>query len=361
MSHDVSLVPERKNAMQVAWMIHAPREYPSVSPTLQAKFRGCLLGGMLGDIAGAVVEAESPGYIAKTYASVDDILRTESVPEFTGPDWRVGRFTDDTQMTLGVAEWLIAGEAPSAELLLARFVEGWAPWRRYGPGTEAILRMFPQHRAEWRSLSTAMFPEGSYGNGSAMRVAPVGLAYFNDLDSTAAVAIESSRPTHSHSLAYQGAVLQATAVATATLLDRFELTTFVNALRRSLLRFDDLLQSTTLFSNAIDAIEQGLARGASCCQMSSILGTGISATEAVPMALYCFLRHPGSYAQVIHDAVYMGGDTDTIASMAGAISGAFLGSEAIPISWLGAVREEQFTVDAVGNVADRLSVKRAKS
>ncbi|HSV15744.1 MAG TPA: ADP-ribosylglycohydrolase family protein [Tepidisphaeraceae bacterium] len=328
--------------------------------SLQDKFRGCLLGGMLGDIAGAVVEAESPGYIAKTYRSVDDILCTDSVPEFSGPDWRVGRFTDDTQMTLCVAEWLIAGEAPAAELLLARFAEAWQPWRRYGPGTETILRMFPQHRAEWRSLSTAMFPEGSHGNGSAMRVAPIGLARADDLDSVADLAIESSRPTHSHALAYQGAVLQATAVATAVSLTRFDLAMFLGALRKSLRRFDDLLQSTTALSDAIDAIENGLARGASCLEISSVLGTGVSATEAVPMAIYCFVRHPDSFTHVIHDAVFIGGDTDTIASMAGAISGAFLGSHVIPTSWLGAVREERYTVAAVQDVADRLFAKCAR-
>src|SRR5689334_21018406 len=68
-----------KNEVAVAWIFTARSQCPSVPPSLQDKFRGCLLGGMLGDIAGAVVEAESPGYIAKTYTSIDDILRTESV------------------------------------------------------------------------------------------------------------------------------------------------------------------------------------------------------------------------------------------------------------------------------------------
>ena len=175
--------------------------------SLRDKFCGCLLGAAVGDMAGAAVEAESPGYIARTYRSIDDILSADGIPELTGPDWRVGRFTDDTQMTLCVAEWLLADESPDAERLLARFADAYEPGRRYGPGTEAILRMFPGHRAQWRALSTAMFPSGSYGNGSAMRVAPVGLAHRGDTKTAVSVAIESSRPTHSHSLAFQGAVL----------------------------------------------------------------------------------------------------------------------------------------------------------
>jgi poly(ADP-ribose) glycohydrolase ARH3 len=63
--------------------------------------------------------------------------------------------------------------------------------------------------------------------------------------------------------------------------------------------------------------------------MSSVLGTGVTAHEALPMALYCFLRHPASYADVIHQAVFIGGDTDTIASMAGNLAGAWLGADRI--------------------------------
>src|SRR5947209_3775708 len=100
-------------------------------PTLRDRFRGCLVGAMIGDVAGAPVEAESPGYIARRYRSVDDILAEESVEEFAGPRWVVGRFTDDMQMTWCVAEWLLAGEAPAGDLLLDRLAAAYEPWRRY--------------------------------------------------------------------------------------------------------------------------------------------------------------------------------------------------------------------------------------
>src|SRR6476619_1573848 len=95
--------------------------------TLKEKFRGCLLGSDVGDVAGAVVESESPGYIAATYHSVDEILAVESIEEFNAPPWRVGRFTDDTQMMLCVAEWLIAGEADAPQRLLARLTDAQEP------------------------------------------------------------------------------------------------------------------------------------------------------------------------------------------------------------------------------------------
>jgi poly(ADP-ribose) glycohydrolase ARH3 len=245
-------------------------------------------------------------------------------------------------------------QIPRLSCLLDRFAAAHQPWRRYGPSTESILRMYAQHKAQWRDLATAAFPHGSYGNGSAMRVAPIGLAYHADLTTAAAVAMESSRPTHSHPLAYQGAVIQCLAVGVAASLDHFAPDAFLRPLRASLARFDDLLQDTSKFKGAFDVIESGLRRGASCRDISKTLGTGITAYEAVPMALYCFLRHPHAYAQVIHEAVFLGGDTDTIASMAGAIAGAFCGAEAIPQHWRNAINEDVWTPTAIETLADRL-------
>jgi ADP-ribosylglycohydrolase len=72
------------------------------------------------------------------------------------------------------------------------------------------------------------------------------------------------------------------------------------------------------------------------------------------MALYCFLRHPHAYPDVIHQAVFAGGDTDTIACMAGALSGAFLGQGAIPLPWRESIRETPYDAPTIADVADRL-------
>jgi poly(ADP-ribose) glycohydrolase ARH3 len=330
------------------------REHVLPVAGLRERFRGCLLGAAVGDVVGAVVEAESPAYIARTFASVDDILAAGAVEEFQGPPWQVGRFTDDTQMMLCVAEWLTAGEADAPQRLLFRLAEAHEPWRRYGPGMEAIVRLYREHPGRWRELATAAFPHGSLGNGSATRVAPVGLAYFQDPKRVAAVARESSRPTHSHPLALQGAMIQALSVATAVRLEPFSVEPFLAAARGVLDYFSDLMQDVTPFARSLDAIEQGLSRGASCAELAATLGTGVTAQEAVATALYCFLRHPDSYADVIGHAVFAGGDADTIAAMAGAVSGAFLGEAAIPAPWREAVREEVYDARALAGVADRL-------
>ena len=63
------------------------------------------------------------------------------------------------------------------------------------------------------------------------------------------------------------------------------------------------------------------------------LGNGIEAFESVSTAIYAFLRHPSSFREVVAYAISLGGDTDTIGSMAGALSGAFLGIGALPAVW----------------------------
>ncbi len=69
------------------------------------------------------------------------------------------------------------------------------------------------------------------------------------------------------------------------------------------------------------------------------------------MAIYCFLSNPGSFEKAIEAAIFLGGDTDTIASMTGAISGAALGEGQIPDRWLRRVTETIYTPEKVRQIA----------
>lgn len=327
--------------------------------TLQRKFSGSLLGGMIADIIGAAVEAESPGYIRKTFRSLDDILALETVPELLSGDWTVGRFTDDTQMTLCVAEWL-AGEArPGGKNLLERFCGAYEPWRHYGPGARLILESFPNARERWADLATAMFPQGSYGNGSAMRVAPVGLFLHNDLPGIVRLAEVSSSVTHSHPLAIQGAALQAAAVAIAA-RGMSEPDQFVRILATVLTQFQALDHDITVYKKALSVISKGLAQTVPPSRIVSLLGNGIKAQEAVPMAIYCFLANRASFERAVESAIFLGGDTDTIASMTGAIAGAALGEDNIPVRWLRKIREPVYTPEKVRQIAFDLYTRGQK-
>jgi poly(ADP-ribose) glycohydrolase ARH3 len=324
-----------------------------VASSLEDKFAGSLLGGMVGDFIGAAVEAESPGYIRKTFKSVDDILALKTVPEILSGDWEVGHFTDDTQMTLAVAEWLLRDEALSGRELLASFCRAYEPWRHYASGTRLILESFPQAGDRWPELATAMFPQGSYGNGSAMRVAPVGLMFHNHFRGLIQVARTSSSVTHSHYLALQGAALQATAVAVA-LKSPFEFVHFMTMLTSTLSWFEELGQDTSVYKTALARICEGTKNKISPLKMSSLLGNGIKAQEAVPMAIYCFVTHPRSFERAVESALFLGGDTDTIASMTGAISGAALGESQIPARWIKRSTESEWTPQRIRQLGLKL-------
>ena len=316
------------------------------------RFSGCLLGGMIGDVIGAVVEGESPKYLAKTYKDLDQILAQDSVPEILGGKWEVGRFTDDTQMTICMTEWLLAGEKTDGQALLDRFSRAYHPARRYGSGARWILETFPERPEEWKALATIRFPEGSYGNGSAMRVAPIGLLFCEDRTSLMTVSETASRTTHSHPQAIVGATLQAAAVALAVRAEQnLDPLKFLEELRKLLSK---IRWRTEDYQEALRFIVSSLRKDRPEREVVQKLGTGIAALEAVPTGLYCFLKHLDSYEDCLQSAIFSGGDTDTIAAMAGSLSGAYLGVKAIPKRWLARVKEETYTVGKVAQMAKQL-------
>lgn len=324
--------------------------------TLQERFSGCLIGGLLGDAIGAPVEAETSAYIRKTFRSVDDILALEKVEELLGAYWTVGRYTDDTQMTVCVAEWLLQDGPEDGRKLLARFAEAFRPARRYGSSTAGILQAFEEHQDEWRALATLMFPAGSYGNGSAMRVGPIGCLYYQDPPALFKACRISSLTTHSHPLAVQGATLQASAVAALIRCDHnLEVDRYLQSLDLVLKRLAREGPEPFEYRQALETISNGLDAGHEPARMAETLGTGLEAKEAVPMAIYCFLHARDSFEQVIQQAVFLGGDTDTIASMAGSLSGAYLGEKAIPGRWCARMVDEDITPGTLAGLARQLA------
>jgi len=163
-----------------------------------------------------------------------------------------------------------------------------------------------------------------------MRVAPIGLLYSTDPTKLREIAYKSSMLTHSHELGKEGAALQAYAVALATNIaavaaDReIDREVFIGRLHN--------FAQHPQYQQKITCIKELLGEDDSA-RVVSVLGNGIEALNSVPTAIYSFLRHPESYSDCVLYAISLGGDTDTIAAMAGAISGAHLGVEAIPDKW----------------------------
>jgi poly(ADP-ribose) glycohydrolase ARH3 len=240
------------------------------------------------------------------------------------------RYTDDTHMTLATARSLLACEGRfdgphMAETFATHFEE--EPWRGYGAGPPFVFHQL-RSGLPWDQAAVTLFGgEGSYGNGAAMRSAPIGLLHVHDLARADTIARESARITHTHALGREGAALQACAVA---LLVREGAS---GALDRALFLAELARHAHTVeFRRALDAVD-ACDPAATPAAVIRELGRGIEAERSVPTALYTFLRHPDSFADAIYFAVGLGGDADTIASMTGALVGGFLGACAIPAPW----------------------------
>jgi len=280
----------------------------------KSKFLGCLAGTAIGDALGARREGRGMS------RSEDIASLAEKLEQLI--------YTDDTHMTIGIAESLIENKGFNGEHMAQTFIKNYEaePWRGYGPGPPRIFGMIKRGEA-WYSAANRLYRGGSFGNGSAMRVAPVGLLYSRNLEKLREIAYQSSSITHSHELGKEGAALQACAVALA-----FNTPTDKDIDREAFLsKLQNFIQDQ-LYKGKIAQIRWLLGEQDKA-KVVAVLGNGIEAPRSVPTAIYCFLRQPQSYKDTVIYAISLGGDTDTIAAMAGAISGAYLGIEAIPSEW----------------------------
>lgn len=298
---------------------------------LNSKFRGSLLGTGIGDSLGKSCEGGTVARLegVKELASNQDILR----------------YTDDTQQMIGLAETLVDKKGFDGEYFAGRLVKNFDPSRGYGPGSTQVIKSF-QRGDSWDEPAESLFGgSGSYGNGSSMRVAPVGLFCHDDLENLRSLARDSSRITHVHRLGMEGAVLQASSVALATREDP-----------SSKLNPEEFLQKVREFVKERE-YERKLAHSGRLLgsspdksEVAHSLGNGVEAFKSVPTAVYSFLSHPDSFEDAVVYAVSLGGDADTIGAMTGALAGAYHGSEGIPSEW----REKLEDRDRIVELADAL-------
>lgn len=304
---------------------------PSPANSLQDRFEGCLLGLAVGDALGGLFEARSPESIRDKFPSwsvLIDYPRDEL--------W----YTDDTQMAIGVAETLAELGEIQEEPLCRAFVANYVPSRGYGRGARAILEAM-EEGGDHRAVAATYFPGGSYGNGAAMRVAPIGLFFRDDHEKLWNQARLSAQPTHLHPLGIEGAQLLALAVALVSQTESFDREAF----------FRHLLRACTLpeYRQKLE-----MAARVQTAEELAGLGNGIEALESVPTAIAAFALEPRSYADVIASVIFLGGDTDTIAAMAGALAGAFHGRNGIPTRLVDLLEDSPKGKQYISELAGRL-------
>lgn len=241
-------------------------------------------------------------------------------------------FTDDTVMAIAIAETLEEFGEIREEALAENFGRRYLadPQRGYGLAMHGLLPEIARLPSTWKERSEALFRgAGSFGNGSAMRVAPLGAYFADDFDALFNQAISSSVVTHSHPEAIAGAVAVAFAAALA-----FQ----HRSAAKTAVEFLQEVGRRTPESEVQQGIETALAlpRGTTAEKAAATLGSGakISAQDTVPFCLWAAAHHLDNYEEALWTTVSGLGDRDTTCAIVGGIVSLSAGVHTIPPMWL---------------------------
>jgi poly(ADP-ribose) glycohydrolase ARH3 len=284
--------------------------------TLRSKARGALLGVAIGDVLGAPFKGLT-GHFRPDLAIVTQT--TERL-----------HYTEDTAMTIAVSESLVRTPALDESDLARSMLHIWqaAKYRRYSSDVAAVFARI-EAGERWSDVAPSLFDgRGSAGHGAAARVAPIPIVAAGRMDAVLDMARRSARVTHAHPLAIEGAALQAAAIAVAygtPAGDPMSANLFLDRLSTLGIGPD--------YSKALATVRD-LARGGDPDDVAGRLGSGSDALATVPSALASFLLARGSFVETVEFAVAIGGDSDSIAAMAGSLVAAHRGADTIPPHWL---------------------------
>lgn len=239
-------------------------------------------------------------------------------------------YTDDTAMAIGLAESIIKAGDIDEQNLGKTFADNFArePWRGYASGPPTVFSIVEKSGISYRNAAKSLFGgQGSLGNGAAMRIVPLGLFFYHSKD-IYEKACASARVTHAHPVGMDGAAVQAFAVSQAVKIDaqqEFPLKTFMEVLLGT--------AKTPEVRGKMELVRQLIAEDVPPDKAARRIGRTVAVHESMPFAVYSFLRHVLSFEDCLFCAIMNGGDRDTLGAMAGAISGAYLGIDAVPQYW----------------------------
>lgn len=280
---------------------------------------GVLLGLACGDALGRPVEFRSPEQIAAEYVELTEMVGygTHRKP--------AGTVTDDTEMALCIARSL----AEQGEFDPGDIADRFVGWYNSGPFDIGLMTVDALRSIDagtsWETAGREVWeerPEGTNaGNGSVMRCAPHAIAFADDPETLQRVSRESSAITHADPRCTHGcAVLNLT---TAALLDGDEQPLVTALDRLSFDAPDSLLETLKLVPDDIDPED---------------LSNSGFVLHTLQTALYHALTAEDAETAIVN-AVAMGGDTDTIGAVTGAVAGARFGATALPNKWTNAIKE----------------------
>jgi ADP-ribosylglycohydrolase len=309
-------------------------------PSLFDRFKGSALGTFVGDAMGREVEGWSREQIKARHGILSGIGQ--------------GIYSDDTEMMIGIMEALKEDPCFDPALIARRFLENFHPMRNYGARIYGIMDRLRQG-TPWDQVGT-----DSWGNGGAMRSAPIGFFFYDDGELLKENALLCARITHTHPQGLAGALAQTMAVGMATqkgingaAMDR---RAFLEEIVQEVEGVDGTMAAEI---KRIKELDTGDDLEARIKRIASTFPRDVSALGAVPAAIACFLISDDFQTTVV-TAINGGGDTDTIGAMAGAIAGAYYGYSSIPSAWLDPLENGAKGRDYVQALAEELARIKAR-
>lgn len=292
-----------------------------------------LLGTAVGDALGVPFETKLSNYEPLVAWEGKSYLGSEH------HGLKPGQYSDDTQMSLMVAESLIGNHGFNPDDLAERYVDWIVSGRARGYGKTTLLAITNLVNGKhWSESGIA----GSYGNGTAMRAAPFGVYFRNDIHSLVAICKMDSAITHASDEAEAGSIAIGLAAAYAVngetkhLLGDLWNILPASKVRSTIYSLDSLIESPYITP------EQALR----------VIGTKADVRQTVPAALYCFLKFD-NYHDAVLASIKAGGDTDTTAAVVGALFAAKYGMKVIDQSLIRDVEDSDRLIELDSQLYNR--------
>lgn len=236
------------------------------------------------------------------------------------------RWTDDTHMALSIVEVLEKFGYVDQDYLAQAFARRFnqEPHRGYAGGAMRLLTQISTG-GNWQKLSPKLFGTGSFGNGSAMRVAPIGGYFFNDLQQAAEQARLSAVVTHAHIEGQAGAMAVAVAAAIAANDSYPKGNDFLNEVF-------PYVPSDTITKERIEFAKQIAPDDLNTARLQLGTGNEVSSQDTVPFCLWCSAHNLDDFEKALWLTAKGFGDVDTTCAIVGSIVS--LSAKEIPALWL---------------------------
>ena len=274
-----------------------------------------LTGLALGDAVGAFFEFSQ--------GKLSHYITNRKLPE------GIWHWTDDTQMALSIYAVLRQCSRIDQDLLATSLAYRYERSRGYGMTTRAILQRIRKYKT-WREQANIIFRgEGSFGNGGASRVPPLGAYFAEDLSEVITQARLSAEVTHAHLESIAGTIAVAVSTALAWIF-RLEKDISRQMFLEQVIAY---VPGSTIRDKLV--LASNLGKKESVHQAVSILGNGQNATvqTTVPFALWCASDFSLNFADTIWQTLEGQGDCDTVCAIVGGITAMRVGYDGIPPMW----------------------------